>query len=236
MSARGVSSAAQLSGWSRTRGPVLVTLAVAVAIAAAAIAAKHSSTSDRLSTDRTPPRPSESAARAGSGSGQSGTVTANSTAAPGTRAASGKPVAGIPGSGQVPLAVKASNASGLRDGDPVSIHVAPTSGSVIYGFEARLCRGDTTYGNDADMRPTLTGKCVSHPLSTGSDDYLAVRSAPPYSSADANFRVGEGTDTFRTRDGRTASVTCGPDNPCTIVLELQYPNGYGFQTIPVTYR
>jgi hypothetical protein len=45
-----------------------------------------------------------------------------------------------------------------------------------------------------------------------------------------------GTDTFQMTDGSQRSVTCGPSNPCAIVLKLQYPNGFGFEAVQVTYR
>lgn len=136
----------------------------------------------------------------------------------------------------IPLNVAVSNTKGLKDGDPVTIHVTPKPGSVVFGFEAFLCKSGTTYAFDADIRPDDTGKCVAHKLSPISDDYLEVRAQPPYTSADATFRVGVGTDTFQLTDGSPASVTCGPSNPCAVVLKLQYPNGFGFEAFPVTYR
>ena len=139
------------------------------------------------------------------------------------------------GSGKVPLTTKVSNTKGLADGDPVSLLVEPDKGSVVYGFEVFLCRGDATYVTDADVRPTYTGKCVTKPLSSVSQNYLVARSGPPYSSAEATFHVGVGTDTYQTRDGKTVSVTCDATNPCALVLKLQFPNDYGFQTIPLTF-
>jgi hypothetical protein len=135
----------------------------------------------------------------------------------------------------IPLNVAVSNTKGLKDGDPVTIHVTP-KGSVVFGFEAFLCKGGTTYAFDADIRPDDSAKCVAHKLSPNSDDYLQVRTQPPYTSADASFRVGVGTDTFQMTDGSPAAVTCGPSNPCAVVLKLQFPNGFGFEAFPVTYR
>jgi hypothetical protein len=143
----------------------------------------------------------------------------------------------IPGpSEQIPLDVSVSDTSNLADGDAVSVHVVPKDGSVVYGFEAWLCAGNETYRYDADIRPTLTGKCVANPLSASSDAYKEVRAQPPYTSADTTFRVGVGSDSYRMRDGRDVTVTCGADHPCTLVLKLQFPNGFGFQAIPLTFR
>lgn len=135
----------------------------------------------------------------------------------------------------LPLDVAVSNTSNLRDGSEVSLHVVPKAGSVIYGFEAFLCEGGTTFAGDSDIRPTLAGKCVSKPLSPDSDDYKEVPAAPPYQAADSTFRVGVGTDTYTMRDGKPVTITCGPGHPCQLVLKLQYPNDFGFAAYPLTF-
>jgi hypothetical protein len=170
----------------------------------------------------------------GSGSGAKGTGVgsgaADDAAARAARAAEAQAKA-------IPLNVSTSNTKGLKDGDAVKIHVTPKQGAVVFGFEAFLCKGGaTTYAFDPDIRPDDTGKCVAHKLSPNSDDYLEVKAQPPYTSADATFRVGAGTDTYQMTDGSQHSVTCGPGNPCAIVLKLQYPNGFGFEAVQVTYR
>jgi hypothetical protein len=137
---------------------------------------------------------------------------------------------------KIPLNVKVSNTHNLQDGDVVHVHVTPEKGSLAYGLEARLCESGPAYNFETDMRPTIGGKCVSKPLSSRSDDYVAAKGAPPYASVDLDFRVGTGADSFQTQSGRSARVMCGAGNPCTLVLELQFPDGYGFQTIPLTFR
>jgi hypothetical protein len=149
------------------------------------------------------------------------------TKPPGARAAAAQ---------NIPLDIKVSNTQNLRDGDVVHVHITPKKGSLAYGLEARQCQGGTTYSLEADMRPTIAGKCVSRPLSSRSDDYVAAKGAPPYASVDLDYRVGTGTNTYQTQAGRAPTVACGASNPCTLVLELQFPDGYGLETIPLTFR
>lgn len=135
----------------------------------------------------------------------------------------------------LPLDVAVSNTDGLSDGDVVSVHVTPHQGSSIFGVEAFLCRPDTTYRTDSDVRPTQTGKCITAPLSANSIDYIEKAVAPPYDSADLDFRVGVGTNEYTSQEGEPVSITCGPGNPCNLVLKLQVPDSYGFMSYPITY-
>lgn len=136
----------------------------------------------------------------------------------------------------MPLTVEASGNSKVSSGDTVKVHADPKSGSQLFGVEARLCRGDVGVNNDGLFRPTVGGVCIIDPLTPESDAKVDVENAPPYGGIDLSFRVGTGTTTFKTQSGTNATITCGPANPCQIVLKLQYPNGFGFQGIPVTFR
>jgi len=137
---------------------------------------------------------------------------------------------------RIPLTVTVSSTSGLTDAEAVTVHVTPDAGSNVYGAEAFLCAPDTTYSLDADIRPSLSGKCVTKRLSPNSLDYLNKPVGPPYQVLDLSFPVGVGTDQFTTQDGRNVTITCGPGHPCTLVLKLQFSHGFGFKAIPLTYR
>jgi len=141
---------------------------------------------------------------------------------------------GVYGADHIPLTVSVPPLSGVHDGQEIPIKVLSQPGSSAYGFDAFLCKGGTSYTTDADVRPTETGKCVSKPLSANSDRYKEVAAAPPYQRVEGSFRVGVGTDTFKSMVG-DATVTCGPGNPCTLVLKVQFPNGYGFLQYPIVY-
>jgi hypothetical protein len=76
---------------------------------------------------------------------------------------------------------------------------------------------------------------VSRPLAPGTDDYQIVQGQAPYDSVETVFKPGAGTDTFQDLNGRTVTITCGPGNPCQIVVKAQFPDGFGFRAFPVTY-
>lgn len=135
----------------------------------------------------------------------------------------------------LPVAVTVSSLSGLRDGQEVKVHAVPTGGSQVFGVEARICAAGRTIDFDADFKPTQTGNCIVRPLSSGSDHHVTVAAAPPYQAVDVAFRVGVGTSTYTTQSGDPVAITCGPGNPCQLVLKLQIPNGFGFQSYPLNY-
>ena len=182
----------------------------------------------------------------GSASSVSSTTTApaaSTSAAPGTDPVAGSgspaPTTVVPGpytTPTMPVAIEAPPVTGAVDGESVTIHAGPESGSRLYGVEARLCRGDAAIVDDGMFTPTLGGVCIDKPLSAISDMKVSVIGVEPFTGLDITFRVGVGTTRFATQYSGTSSITCGPDSPCQIVLKLQYPAGFGFKGIPVTYR
>jgi hypothetical protein len=135
----------------------------------------------------------------------------------------------------MPVEVTASNTTSVASGTTVKIHAAPSDGSETYGVEARLCRGDAAVFNDGLFSPTMGGLCAPNPMTPDSDGYLAVVGTPPYQGIDLAFRVGVGSQTFLTQYNGNATVTCDTSHPCQIVLKLQYPKAFGFQSLPVTF-
>jgi hypothetical protein len=135
----------------------------------------------------------------------------------------------------MPVAVDVPNTKGLKSGDRVTVHAAPASGSQMFGVEARLCRGDAVIVSDGDFVPTRGGNCIVNPLAPGTDTKVLKAGEPPYSGVDVDFVVGIGSDTFLTQYDGQKTVTCDASHPCQIVLKLQYPNGFGFMGVPVTF-
>ena len=125
---------------------------------------------------------------------------------------------------------------GVVDGQAITVHGDPEPGSMLYGVEARLCRGDVAIVSDGDFAPTLGGRCIDKPLSAISDAKVEVVGTEPYSGLDVTFRVGVGSTTYMTQYDGPTTITSGPASPCQIELKLQYPKGFGFKGIPVTYR
>ena len=125
---------------------------------------------------------------------------------------------------------------GVIDGQAVTVRAEPEADSLLFGVEARLCRGDRAVVTDGDFAPSLGGMCIDKPLSAVSDSKVSVVGQEPYGSLDVTFRVGVGSTTFMTQYDGSTTISCGPASPCQIVLKLQYPKGFGFKGIPVSYR
>jgi hypothetical protein len=208
-------------------------LAVAVVlVAVVAVAASRSSTDSSASA----PDDGSVATTSADPSSSTSTDPGAAVGSPTTDAA-GDPGAQTPRTAPpVPLDVQVSSTDRMVDGQEVKIHVSPQSGFAAYGAEAFLCKADTTFLLDADIRPTQTGKCISKPLSAGSNDYVRVAAPPPYGGFDLAFKVGVGTDSYAMSNGQQVSITCGPGHPCQLVLKLQFTKSFGFQAYPVTYR
>ena len=135
----------------------------------------------------------------------------------------------------LPVKVVITPTEGLHNGQTVTVHVTPTGDTKLYGAEARLCSSVTPVANSADFAPTQGGLCTAEPLSPSSDSRLEVAGQAPYQSLDVAFRVGVGTDSFRRGDGTAVSITCDATHPCSLVVKVQVPNGFGFQNYPLTY-
>jgi hypothetical protein len=136
----------------------------------------------------------------------------------------------------MPMSVSVSTTEGLVSGDVVSVKASPSNGSQAFGVEARLCRGDTAIAFDGQMFPTRAGLCLPKPFSPGTDSLVEVANQPPYGPVAVNFTVGTGSQTFTLQDGSQTTITCDAAHPCQLVLKLQYPNGFGFQGVPLTFR
>lgn len=139
------------------------------------------------------------------------------------------------GGSDIPADIRLEGNRGVRDGQELRIEVQAKGESEIFGFEVFVCAPEATFELDIDIRPTQSGKCLSKPLSPVSDRYKEVRGAPPYDVVETTFRAGVGTDSYEMRDGTPVTIKCGPDDPCQLVLKVQYPNGFGFRAFPLDY-
>jgi hypothetical protein len=219
-----------LSHLSNPRTVLAVAAAVLViAVAGAVLAARSSGSSRAAST--TVPRATTSTT-----SGPAPTLAPGSSVGPTTTAGSASTTSLAPPTpGQLPLVVTVSSTSGLHDGQAVTVHVVPKPGSDIYGIEARVCAPKATITVESDFYPNQTGNCALHALSSRADAHVSVAASPPYQSSDLTFHVGTGSDHFTTEYGQSVSITCGPGHPCQLVLLLQVPGGFGFQSYPLTF-
>jgi hypothetical protein len=222
---------------STTRKVVAAAAVVLVAIIVVVIATRGSDGSSAASGTSVPGSTSSTGA-----SGATASTSPPDQGGPTTTAAAGPDGGGTTGATNpegnpvmvpvrnLPLDVTIDKKSGLSDGDTVTVHVSARSGSKIYGADARLCAGGAVIENTADYAPTQGGQCVAAPLSPSSDAFVEQAGADPYSSLDLAFRVGTGTSAYQMQDGSSVSITCGPGHPCTLVVRLQIPNGFGFES------
>ncbi len=140
----------------------------------------------------------------------------------------------------LPVTVTATGLTNAVDGSTVHIHVDAQSPpnpspSQIFGVEARICPTANVIDYAADFNPSQLGKCAKTPLSVNSDALTSVATAPPNATADLDFRVGIGTQTFDTSFAGTVTITCGPANPCKVVVKLQVPGAVMFTSFPIGY-
>lgn len=137
----------------------------------------------------------------------------------------------------MPVSVDVASATeGLRSGDVVTVVASPSGGSQAFAVEARLCAGSASIKFDAEMFPTRSGFCIAKPFTEGTDSFLEVLNTPPYGPITVNFRVGTGSQSFILQDSSQTTITCDASSPCQLVLKMHYPNGFGFQGIPLTFQ
>lgn len=200
-------------------------LAVAVVVVTLAVISTRSSSSSSS-------RDAEAASSEGAAAGSSNS---NTESTPTTAAKVAQPE-GPYTTPNMPMSVSVSKTEGLVSGDVVSVKASPSNGSQAFGVEARLCRGDVAIAFDGQMFPTRAGLCIPKPFAEGTDSFVAVANRPPYGPVAVDFTVGTGSQTFSVQDGSQTTITCDSTHPCQLVLKLQYPNGFGFQGVPLTFR
>ncbi len=202
-----------------------VVAVVVVVVALAIISTRSASTSQAASRDAgkaTELTPADS-----SGATTTSSVAPVSTATPEPSGPYTTPM--------MPMSVSVSKTSGLHSGDVMSVTATPSNGSQAFGVEARLCRGDASIEFDGQMMPTRAGLCIPKPFSDGTDSFIEVLNKPPYGPIVVTFRVGTGSQTFGLQDGTQSTITCDATHPCQLVLKMQYPNGFGFQGVPLAF-
>jgi len=209
---------------SNRRLPILgaVVAVVVVVVALVIISNRGASTSQAVSRD----------ANEATAADSSGATTTSSVAPVPTATAEPSGPYTTP---MMPMSVSVSKTSGLHSGDVVSVTATPSNGSQAFGVEARLCRGDASIEFDGQMLPTRAGLCIPKPFSDGTDSFIEVLNKPPYGPIVVTFRVGTGSQTFGLQDGTQSTITCDATHPCQLVLKLQYPNGFGFQGVPLAF-
>jgi hypothetical protein len=144
----------------------------------------------------------------------------------------------LPGSGWT---VSATPATNLLDGQRVTVNVKSAADLNVVNVSIRQCRSDASYADEADFF-TRTGKCPAGPVSSSADTAVSRNAVQGiidriHDPAGMNllFRVGVGTVQWKETTGEF-SLTCDPQNPCALVVQLQFQDGsFVYQQMPLTF-
>jgi hypothetical protein len=130
-----------------------------------------------------------------------------------------------------PFTATATPLQGLHDGQPVTINVKSTPGNVVYQGRAAECRAGVTYQASApgaflyDEDAVPNGpNCPLAKISSSADpavvdSSMSAGAASPDGES-MSLRVGIGPVNWTDIDGVPRSLTCDPNNPCELLVEL----------------
>ncbi|MDQ6927548.1 MAG: hypothetical protein M3159_02655 [Actinomycetota bacterium] len=116
--------------------------------------------------------------------------------------------------------------TGVQPGGSVHVNVVAGAGSSIFEVKARLCKPNVSITSSARFSPTQFGNCIAAPFTAGTDDDFVDKAVDsPFTTADLDFRVGAGTQTFDASQvtGGSSTITCGVNNPCALWLAISVP-------------
>ncbi len=135
-----------------------------------------------------------------------------------------------------PATVTVTDNGNVTDGQAAHIRVQANTGAV-YEIRAHLCAAGANISTTLDF--SYDGAyCTPSPVSGGSDaeTILANGSGLPGGKGDLAFRIGAGTGKQWTDYwGATHTLTCGPQSPCALVVQLQVTDNTFFATLPICY-
>ena len=123
----------------------------------------------------------------------------------------------------------ATPTAGLTDGKTVTINVKSTPGNVVYQGRAAVCRGGVTYQSSTDSLYNPDAypngpNCSLAPISSSADsavvDSNMINGAASPEGETMSLRVGIGVVSWTDNTGQARTLTCGPSDPCDLVVEL----------------
>ncbi|MDQ6927552.1 MAG: fibronectin type III domain-containing protein [Actinomycetota bacterium] len=129
---------------------------------------------------------------------------------------------------------------GLVEGSNIHIHSTITGGN-LFSLTARLCKSGVDINSSARFSPTQLGNCINQQFVPGSDDdFVQVPTNSPFTTADLDFRVGTGTDSFTSTSGGPTTITCTAASPCALWLDHSVDtttaaSGHVWKHFDVTY-
>jgi hypothetical protein len=123
----------------------------------------------------------------------------------------------------------------LVDGQALTIHAEAHPGVTMYDVQVHLCKGGAGVQNGFEF--DFDGpNCSPSAVSPNADSVARQAIAPGTSAADLTFRVGVGTgQPWDEYLGGSHTLTCGPDAPCDLVVQIAVLNGNVFFEVPLCF-
>src|SRR5262249_37722045 len=130
----------------------------------------------------------------------------------------------------------------LVDAQRVSVNIKADPTVQIISIEVRQCRLEATYTTRDDVLPSA-GNCPAAGVSSSADQ-LITRTASNGVGTVArlpagvtlNFKVGVGVVQWDTNPGQpSATLTCDPDHPCALVVQIATSAGRDFWTTKLEF-
>ncbi|MDP9073757.1 MAG: hypothetical protein M3N98_06175 [Actinomycetota bacterium] len=125
------------------------------------------------------------------------------------------------------------NPTKVVDGQPVTITIKSSPGVAIAMAEVNLCRSGVTYQTNPGATATgfpnddFFANCAHNGVSTSQTQGVLsdnggglTANAPTAAGESFIYRVGAGTASWTFPSGTTQTLTCGPSDPCDLVVEL----------------
>jgi hypothetical protein len=133
-----------------------------------------------------------------------------------------------------PITVSVNPTSGVSDGQAVAIHAEAPSGTLIYSLKAHLCRPGANIRTHFDW--SFSGvRCPGVSVGAGDVEQVSEYGNGTTSAELDSFKVGEGQVAWASATGHSASIDCGPGNPCDVVVQIEITNDTVFYSAPLCY-
>jgi len=119
------------------------------------------------------------------------------------------------------------------DGTKVTVNVKARPDIMIGQLWIKQCKLGVPYDDGNDIQ-YFNGKCPPSPVSSSADSEIIVSREGAFvlsrtsAGLDVPFRVGSGTTEWAPGSGATSSLTCGPEDPCALVVRVLIAGQYYF--------
>jgi hypothetical protein len=135
------------------------------------------------------------------------------------------------GAADSPVTVTVTPTELLGDGQLLTVTIKTTAGFPAIAAEMQVCKHGVDFQTSAGSRPNNDffpggNSCPDKPVSTSANlvvtDSSVADNAATERGAVSRYRVGVGTQTWKSAvDNSDQSITCGPDAPCDLVVEVR---------------